>query len=99
MGPEAFEVFAELGGPPSTFGPDGFPITGPMFVPAITRGPWIAVDMRLFALGALSVDSGEMATALAELHARARRYWSGDRTSNFLLELLCGGLVVPDWGS
>ena len=41
VGDDAFEILPELGLTPSTFGPSGFPTSGPMVIPAQTRGRWV----------------------------------------------------------
>lgn len=95
MGYDAFSILPELNFPPPTFDANGFPTTGPMIVPAMTRGRWVAVDMHLFALPLpLRDDEVVIKVMLAELDRLA-----GDQSGNLVVELLCEGLDVEGWGA
>ena len=98
MGDDAFDILPELGLTTATFDASGWATSGPMIIPARTRGRWVAVDMRLFDLPAgLSPSEDVITTQRVQLEALAERYWHGERSNRPLVELLCDGLDVDGW--
>lgn len=96
----AFDLMPQLSSMPSTFEPSGFPNSGPMVVPATTRGRWVAVDMHLFGVPEPlpADDAAVIGATLIALEDRAERYWRGETSQQPLTELLCEGLAVDGWG-
>jgi hypothetical protein len=98
LGYDASDILPELGLTRSTFAPSGFPTTGPMIIPARTRGRWVPVDMRLFQVPPqLAPDPGAITAARDATLQLAERYWAGDASAAPVTELLCEGLDVDGW--
>jgi hypothetical protein len=98
VGYDAFDILPELGLARRTFGPSGFPTSGPMIVPARTRGRWVPVDMRLFKSAApLAPDQAAITRARETTERLAESYWKGGTSQARITELLCDGLDVEGW--
>jgi hypothetical protein len=98
MGYDAFDILPELGLTRSTFGPSGFPVSGPTIIPARTSGCWVPVDMHLFQTAPpLAPDEAAIMAALDTTERLAEHYWTGGASTAPITELLCDGLDVDGW--
>ena len=98
MGYDAFDILPELGLTRSTFAPSGFPTSGPVIIPARTRGQWVPVDMHLFrTVPTLEPNEAAITAALNTTERLAESYWTGGASSAPITELLCDGLDVDGW--
>lgn len=83
----AIDFLAAYGGP-LQLDASGMSQSGAMPV-STADGFWVALDMRLFQVPQLADRADENQRALSALRDEASRYWSGGRSPNPFVEVLC----------